>query len=115
MTGRRGRTGPLQNALRRGLELREQVSALVQESKKAGTMDLDKKKNLSRRCLELKKSVDENAFMLQNLKKSDEPAPVGNYHQRKEEEEKQLLKLSQQLEKLASILSRENVMKGSIV
>ncbi|XP_077192043.1 nephrocystin-1 isoform X2 [Paroedura picta] len=115
MTGRRIRTGPLQSTLRRGRELREQVSALLQESKKAGTMDLDKKKNLSQRCLELKKSVDENAFTLQNLKKSDEPAPVGNYHQRKEEEEKQLSKLSQQLEKLASILSRENVMKGSMV
>uniref|UniRef100_H9GJK5 Nephrocystin-1 n=1 Tax=Anolis carolinensis TaxID=28377 RepID=H9GJK5_ANOCA len=50
---------------------------------------------------------------LQSLKKSDEPAPVGNYYQRKEEEETQLLKLSQQLEKLAVILSRENVIKGS--
>uniref|UniRef100_R4GCU8 Nephrocystin-1 n=1 Tax=Anolis carolinensis TaxID=28377 RepID=R4GCU8_ANOCA len=48
---------------------------------------------------------------LQSLKKSDEPAPVGNYYQRKEEEETQLLKLSQQLEKLAVILSRENVIK----
>ncbi|XP_054838977.1 nephrocystin-1 [Eublepharis macularius] len=115
MTGRRGRTGPLQSALRRSRELREQVSALLQESKEARTMDLAKKKNLSQRCLELKKAVDENAFTLQNLKKSDEPAPVGNYHQRKEEEEKQLLKLSQQLEKLASILSRELVMKSSNV
>nr|XP_008120843.1 PREDICTED: nephrocystin-1 [Anolis carolinensis] len=115
MTGRRSRTGPLQSALSRGRELREQVSALLQESKEAGTQDPEKRRSLSQRCLELKRSVDENAFALQSLKKSDEPAPVGNYYQRKEEEETQLLKLSQQLEKLAVILSRENVIKGSNV
>ncbi|ETE60404.1 Nephrocystin-1, partial [Ophiophagus hannah] len=64
--------------------------------------------NRARRCLELKKSVDENTLTLQNLKKSDEPAPVGNYNQRKEEEEKQLFELSQQLEKLATVLNQDN-------
>ncbi|XP_025019990.1 nephrocystin-1 isoform X1 [Python bivittatus] len=113
MTGRPSRRGPLQSALRRGRELREQVGTLLQESKAVKALDSEKKKSLSERCLELKKSVDENAFALQNLKKSDEPAPVGNYNQRKEEEEKQLLKLSQQLEKLAAILNRENVTKDS--
>ncbi|XP_042301666.1 nephrocystin-1 isoform X2 [Sceloporus undulatus] len=115
MAGRRGRTGPLQSVLRRSRELREQVSALLQESKEPGTQDSEKRKSLHQRCLELKKSVDENAFALQNLKKSDEPAPVGNYYQRKEEEEQELLKLSQQLEKLTAILSCENVIKGSNV
>ncbi|KAM6460969.1 nephrocystin-1 isoform 2-T2 [Liasis olivaceus] len=113
MTGRPSRRGPLQSALRRGRELREQVGTLLQESKAVKALDSEKKKSLSERCLELKKSVDENAFAFQNLKKSDEPAPVGNYNQRKEEEEKQLLKLSQQLEKLAAILNRENVTKDS--
>ncbi|KAL7987269.1 hypothetical protein Chor_006188 [Crotalus horridus] len=68
MPSRRSRRGPLQSALRRGRELREQ---------------------------------------------SDEPAPVGNYNQRKEEEEKQLFKLSQQLEKLAAVLNQDNVVKDS--
>ncbi|PKU34382.1 nephrocystin-1 [Limosa lapponica baueri] len=40
---------------------------------------------------------------------SDEPAPVGNYNQRKEEEEKLLLKLSQQLQKLVLVLDQDNV------
>ncbi|OXB53160.1 hypothetical protein ASZ78_012602 [Callipepla squamata] len=39
---------------------------------------------------------------------SDEPAPVGNYNQRKEEEEKLLLKLSQQLQKLGHVLDQDD-------
>ncbi|XP_028580774.2 nephrocystin-1 isoform X2 [Podarcis muralis] len=115
MTGRRGRTGPLQSALRRGRELREQVNALLQESKEAGALDAGKKQSLSQRCLELKKSVDENISALQNLKKSDEPAPVGNYNQRKEEEGEKLLMLSEQLDKLTAIFSREDVTKDSSI
>ncbi|KAM3854020.1 nephrocystin-1 isoform 1-T1 [Vipera latastei] len=113
MPGRRSRRGPLQSALSRGRELREQVETLLQESKTVKALDSEKKKSLSERCLELKKSVDENALKLQNLKKSDEPAPVGNYNQRKEEEEKQLLKLSQQLKKIAAVLNQDNVVKDS--
>uniref|UniRef100_A0A7M4F096 Nephrocystin 1 n=1 Tax=Crocodylus porosus TaxID=8502 RepID=A0A7M4F096_CROPO len=48
---------------------------------------------------------------LKNLKKADEPAPVGNYNQRKEEEEKELLKLTQQLQKLAAVFSHESISK----
>ncbi|KFP61446.1 Nephrocystin-1, partial [Cariama cristata] len=61
------------------------------------------------RCMQLKKLVDENTNALHNLKKADEPAPVGNYNQRKEEEEKLLLKLSQQLQKLVLVLDQDNV------
>ncbi|XP_010071468.1 PREDICTED: nephrocystin-1, partial [Pterocles gutturalis] len=43
------------------------------------------------------------------LSQADEPAPVGNYDQRKEEEEKLLLKLSQQLEQLVLVLDQDNV------
>ncbi|NXI52367.1 NPHP1 protein, partial [Chloroceryle aenea] len=63
-------------------------------------------KGLSQRCVDLKKLVDENISTLHDLKKSDEPAPVGNYSQRKEEEEKLLLKLSQQLQKLVLALAQ---------
>lgn len=113
MTGRRGLTGPLQNALRQSRELREQADAFFQECRKAD-LDPEKKKSLSQRCLELKTSVDENAYILQNLKKADEPAPVGNYNQRKEEEERQLLKLLQKLERLSTLLNQENEDKDSI-
>uniref|UniRef100_A0A8C3PD24 Nephrocystin-1 n=1 Tax=Chrysemys picta bellii TaxID=8478 RepID=A0A8C3PD24_CHRPI len=114
MSGRRGRS-PLQGAQRRGRELRQQVDALLADSKERGALDPVKRKYLFQRCMELKKSVDENTSVLQNLKKTDEPAPVGNYNQRKEEEEKQLLKLSQQLQKLAAVLSQDNVTKGYTV
>ncbi|NWR72741.1 NPHP1 protein, partial [Centropus unirufus] len=40
---------------------------------------------------------------------ADEPAPVGSYSQRKEEEEKLLLKLSQQLQKLILVLDQDDV------
>lgn len=58
--------------------------------------------------MQLQKLVDENTDALHNLKKADEPAPVGNYTQRKEEEEKLLLKLSQQLWKLGHVLDQDN-------
>ncbi|NWX40641.1 NPHP1 protein, partial [Steatornis caripensis] len=61
------------------------------------------------RCTQLKKLVDETTNALHDLKKDDEPAPVGNYNQRKEEEEKLLLKLSQQLQQLVLILGQDNV------
>uniref|UniRef100_A0A8C0B421 Nephrocystin 1 n=1 Tax=Buteo japonicus TaxID=224669 RepID=A0A8C0B421_9AVES len=59
--------------------------------------------------MQLKKLVDENRNALHDLKKADEPAPVGNYNLRKEEEEKLLLKLSQQLQKLILVLDQDNV------
>lgn len=43
------------------------------------------------------------------LPQADEPAPVGNYNQRKEEEEKLLLKLSRQLQRLVLVLHQDNV------
>ncbi|NWS35598.1 NPHP1 protein, partial [Polioptila caerulea] len=64
------------------------------------------------RCTQLKILVEENTNALHALKKADEPAPVGNYSQRKEEEEKLLLKLSQQLQKLLLVLDQDNVTKN---
>ncbi|XP_062427646.1 nephrocystin-1-like isoform X2 [Rhea pennata] len=104
MAGRRAR-GPLQRVQRRSRELQEQVAALRAES---AAVVPGQRKALSQRCMQLKKSVEENAIVLHNLKKADEPAPVGNYNQRKEEEEKLLRKLSQQLQKLAVILDQDN-------
>ncbi|NWI01034.1 NPHP1 protein, partial [Tichodroma muraria] len=64
------------------------------------------------RCTQLKILVEENTNALHALRKADEPAPVGNYSQRKEEEEKLLLKLSQQLQKLLLVLGQDNVTKN---
>ncbi|NWR56523.1 NPHP1 protein, partial [Bucorvus abyssinicus] len=103
MSGRRAR-GPLQRVQRRSRELQAQVP---------GGMDLTLRKwclsVFQCRCLQLLKLVDENTSALHDLKKADEPAPVGNYNQRKEDEEKLLLKLSQQLQRLVLVLDQENV------
>ncbi|XP_032845367.2 nephrocystin-1 isoform X2 [Tyto alba] len=105
MSGRRAR-GPLQRVQRRSRELQAQVEALRAESAAPAP---GQRRALSQRCMQLKKLVDENTNALHDLKKADEPAPVGNYNQRKEEEEKLLLKLSQQLQKLVLILDQDNV------
>ncbi|NXW73578.1 NPHP1 protein, partial [Hirundo rustica] len=108
MAERRAR-GPLQRVQRRSRELRAQVEALVAESAAAA---LGQREALWLRCTQLKKLVEENTNALHALKKADEPAPVGNYSQRKEEEEKLLLKLSQQLQKLLLVLDQDNVTKN---
>ncbi|KAM9240191.1 nephrocystin-1 [Leptosomus discolor] len=105
MSGRRAR-GPLQRVQRRSRELQAQVEALRAESAAPAP---GQRKALSERCIQLKKLVDENTNALHDLKKADEPAPVGNYNQRKEEEEKLLLKLSQQLQKLVFVLDQDTV------
>ncbi|XP_071438364.1 nephrocystin-1 isoform X1 [Pithys albifrons albifrons] len=107
MSERRAR-GPLQRVQRRSRELRDQVDALRADSEAAtpGQREL-----LRQRCIQLKKLVEENTNALHALKKADEPAPVGNYSQRKEEEEKLLLKLSQQLQKVLLALAQESVTK----
>ncbi|KAM6280337.1 nephrocystin-1 isoform 3-T3 [Porphyrio hochstetteri] len=105
MSGRRSR-GPLQRVQRRSRELQAQVEALRAESAAPAP---GQRKALSQRCLRLQELVDENTAALRGLKKADEPAPVGNYSQRKEEEEKLLLKLSQQLQKLLPLLDQDDV------
>ncbi|NXG17766.1 NPHP1 protein, partial [Grallaria varia] len=107
MSERRAR-GPLQRVQRRSRELRDQVDALRADSVAATP---GQREALWQRSSQLKKLVEENTNALHALKKADEPAPVGNYSQRKEEEEKLLLKLSQQLQKLLLALDQDNVTK----
>ncbi|NXY57393.1 NPHP1 protein, partial [Callaeas wilsoni] len=86
-----------------------QVEALQAESAAAAP---GQREALWLRCTQLKELVEENTIALHALKKADEPAPVGNYSQRKEEEEKLLLKLSQKLQKLLLVLDQANVTKN---
>ncbi|NXK87552.1 NPHP1 protein, partial [Formicarius rufipectus] len=105
MSERRAR-GPLQRVQRRSRELRELVDVL-----RADSVDVTpgQREALWHRCVQLRRLVEENTNALHALKKADEPAPVGNYSQRKEEEERLLLKLSQQLQELLLALDRDNV------
>ncbi|XP_044516713.1 nephrocystin-1 isoform X3 [Gracilinanus agilis] len=107
LTGR-GR-GPLQIVQRRSQDLRQQVGRLLSESQLKGALDVNKRRDIFQRCIQLKREIDENRKALKNLNKGDEPAPVGNYNQRKEDEENILEKLTKQLQELASTISGENV------
>ncbi|XP_068931675.1 nephrocystin-1 isoform X2 [Petaurus breviceps papuanus] len=104
----RGR-GPLQMVQRRNQDLRLQVGRLLSESQLKGALDASKRQDIYQRCIQLKREIDENRKALKNLNKGDEPAPVGNYNQRKEDEENVLEKLTKQLQELAETISKENV------
>ncbi|NXY88915.1 NPHP1 protein, partial [Alcedo cyanopectus] len=110
MSGRRARS-PLQRVQRRTRELQAQVPGMGDPALPGPAWPGSARPKcylfvFQCRCVELKKLVDENINVLHYLKKADEPAPVGNYNQRKEEEEKLLLKLFQQLQKLVLILAQ---------
>ncbi|XP_038607338.1 nephrocystin-1 [Tachyglossus aculeatus] len=100
--------GPLQAAQRSALHLQLQVDELLQQSLSEGNLEGEKRKGIYQRCVQLKRAIDENKDALQKLNKADEPAPVGNYIERKEEERQRLEKLTQQLQKLAVTLSRDS-------
>ncbi|NXX13704.1 NPHP1 protein, partial [Podargus strigoides] len=108
MAGWRAR-GPLQRVQRRSRELQAQVlGRTARPGARCGRAPPAADGACRVLCMQLKKLVDENTNALHDLKKADEPAPVGNYNQRKEEEEKLLLKLSQQLQKLVLFLHQDN-------
>uniref|UniRef100_A0A452FTC6 Nephrocystin-1 n=1 Tax=Capra hircus TaxID=9925 RepID=A0A452FTC6_CAPHI len=107
MLARRQRD-PLQSLQRRSQELKQQVDGLLFESQLKGALEASKRRDLYQRCIQLKQAIDENKNALQKLKKADEPAPVGNYYQKKEEEHNLLDKLTHQLQELAVSISREN-------
>ncbi|KAM4771914.1 nephrocystin-1 [Rhinophrynus dorsalis] len=98
--------GPLQNALRVTDELKRQFDDLLRETIEKDILEPATKKDFYQRCIHLKDLIDKNGQALQKLKKSDEPAPIGNYEQRKQEEKQRLVKLSHQLQKLAETLAQ---------
>ncbi|XP_023573272.1 nephrocystin-1 isoform X2 [Octodon degus] len=103
--------GPLQAVRRRSQELKLQVDDLLSESQLKGALESNKRQDIYQRCVQLKQAIDENKATLQKLKKADEAAPVGNYDQRKEEEQALLDKLTHQLQELAVAMSKENATK----
>ncbi|XP_072490789.1 nephrocystin-1 isoform X2 [Notamacropus eugenii] len=87
---------------------RRSVERLLSESQLKGTLDANKRRDIYQRCIQLKREIDENRKALKNLNKSDEPAPVGSYNQRKEDEENILEKLTKQLQELAGTITKQN-------
>ncbi|XP_068088361.1 nephrocystin-1 isoform X2 [Hyperolius riggenbachi] len=107
--------GPLQNAVRGTDDLKKQLDDLLRETLEKDASEPSIRKDFYQRSVDLKNLVDKNREALQKLKKSDEPAPVGNYDQRKEEEERRLTQLSHQLQELAKTLAQgpEDLKGGS--
>ncbi|KAM7078948.1 nephrocystin-1 isoform 2-T2 [Molossus nigricans] len=84
------------------------IDSLLSESRLKGTLEASKRRDIYQRCIQLKQAVDENKNALQKLTKADEPAPVGNYQQKKEEELSLLDKLTHQLQELAVSVRRDS-------
>lgn len=107
MLARRPRD-PLQALRRSSQELKQQVDSLLSESQLKGALEPSKRRDIYQRCIQLKQAIDENKNTLQKLSKADERSPVGSYHQRKEEEQSLLERLTQQLQELAVTISKES-------
>uniref|UniRef100_A0A8C9QWP7 Uncharacterized protein n=1 Tax=Spermophilus dauricus TaxID=99837 RepID=A0A8C9QWP7_SPEDA len=90
------------------LQASRRVDSLLSESRLKEALEPNKSRDIYQRCIQLKQAIDENKNVLQKLRKADESAPVGNYNQRKEEEQNFLDKLTQQLQALAVTTSREH-------
>ncbi|XP_045302880.1 nephrocystin-1 isoform X5 [Leopardus geoffroyi] len=108
MLARRPRN-PLQALQRRTQELKLQVDGLLSESQLKEALEASKRQDIYQRCIQLKQAIDENKDALQKLNKADEPAPIGNYNQKKEDEHSLLDKLAHQLQELAVSISREDI------
>ncbi|XP_063774195.1 nephrocystin-1 [Pseudophryne corroboree] len=98
--------GPLQNTVRVTDDLKRQIDDLLRETIEKDALEPAVRKDFYQRSVQLKNLVDANREALQKLKKTDEPAPVGNYDQRKEEEDRRLMQLSHQLQNLAKALAQ---------
>ncbi|XP_034463709.1 nephrocystin-1 [Hippoglossus hippoglossus] len=90
------RNGALQLLQREVDDTRKQVDSLLKDVQS----QLGSTEEASRRCQELQLSAEKTLRTLRKLTKADELAPVGNYAQRKQEEE---TRLQNELERLNSL------------
>ncbi|XP_038593822.1 nephrocystin-1 [Micropterus salmoides] len=95
------RKGPLQLVQRDVDEIKKQVDSLVKDKhQQDGSTE-----EAFRRCQELQMSAEKTLRTLQKLTKADELAPVGNYDQRKQEEERRLQNILERINNLSLELS----------
>ncbi|XP_033468640.2 nephrocystin-1 [Epinephelus lanceolatus] len=95
------RKGPLQLVQREVDEIKKQVDSLFKDVQ---SQDGSTEEAL-RRCQELQMSAEKTQRTLRNLTKADELAPVGNYDQRKQEEERRLQNILELVNTLSLKLS----------
>ncbi|XP_044148222.1 nephrocystin-1 [Bufo gargarizans] len=98
--------GPLQNVIKVTDDLKRQFDDLLKETLQKDVLEPRIGQDVYERCVHLKNLVEKNREALQRLKKTDEPGPVGNYDQRKGDEDRRLVQLSHQLQNLAKTLAR---------
>ncbi|XP_054654352.1 nephrocystin-1 isoform X2 [Dunckerocampus dactyliophorus] len=95
------RTGPLQQVHREVDDIRRKLDSLLKDVQSKA----ESKEEAFRRCQELQTSAEKTLNDLTKLTKADELAPVGNYDQRKLEEEGRLQNILEQMNKLSLELS----------
>ncbi|KAK2921650.1 nephrocystin-1 [Channa argus] len=95
------RKGPLQLVQREVVEIQKQVDSLVKDVQS----QVGSNEDAFKRCQELLTSTEKTLKTLKKLTKADELAPVGNYDQRKQEEERRLQNISELLNTLSLKLS----------
>ncbi|TKS85946.1 Nephrocystin-1 [Collichthys lucidus] len=95
------RKGPLQLVQREVDDITKQFDSLVKDVQ---TQDVSTEEALQR-CQELQISAEKTLKSLKKLTKADEPAPVGNYDQRKQEQERRLQDMLERIDTLSLKLS----------
>ncbi|KAM4607413.1 nephrocystin-1 [Polymixia lowei] len=97
------RKGPLQLVQRETDDIKRKVDSLVKDVQThSGTAHTEE---AFQRCQELKALTEKTRGTLKKLTKAVEPAPVGNYDQRKREEERRLQVIIERLTSLSLELS----------
>ncbi|XP_062375418.1 nephrocystin-1 [Sardina pilchardus] len=91
------RRGPLLNLQREADGLKTKLDGLVAD---VNQLNEHNRVDLRQRCSELLSAVEQTTQALKKLTKADEPAPVGNYELRKQEEETRLQDFHNQLRTL---------------
>ncbi|XP_066527295.1 nephrocystin-1 isoform X2 [Hoplias malabaricus] len=89
--------GPLQTLQKETDDIKKRVDALLRD---VNQLDESKRTQTLQKCLDLQNTVTETLKKLKKLTKADESAPIGNYDQRKREEEERLRTLQDRLKSL---------------
>ncbi|XP_038816743.1 nephrocystin-1 [Salvelinus namaycush] len=104
------RQGPLQTVQRETDDIKRQVDSLIKDARLSGGSG--RTEAYQSRCIHLQNLVEETTRKLKKLTKADEPAPVGNYDQRKMEEECRLRGIEEKLLVLVQELSPPQKREG---
>ncbi|CDQ78725.1 unnamed protein product [Oncorhynchus mykiss] len=104
------RQGPLQTVQRETDDIKRQVDSLIKDARLSDGSG--RTEAYQSRCIHLQNLVEETTRKLKKLTKADEPAPVGNYEQRKMEEESRLRGIEEKLLVLVQELSPPQKREG---